>query len=61
MADAWRENIANQIEANLTGKAGVNQQPPVHQFPDLSTGWVVFLHLAPDGIHHNPSSIDIAT
>ncbi len=61
MADAWRENIANQIEANLTGRAGVNQQPLVHQFPDLSTGWVAFLHSAPDGVHHSPSSIDIAT
>jgi hypothetical protein len=33
----------------------------VHQFPDLSTGWVAFLHSAPDGVHHSPSSIDIAT
>jgi len=35
-------------------RASVNQQPPVHQFPVLSTGWTAFLHSAPDGVHRRP-------
>jgi hypothetical protein len=34
-------------------KARMNQQPPMHQLAILSIGWVVFFHLAPNGVHHN--------
>ncbi len=34
--------------------ARVNQHPPMHQLAVLSTGWAVFFHSAPDGVHHSP-------
>jgi hypothetical protein len=34
--------------------ARMNQQPPMHQLAVLFTGWVVFFHLAPNGVHHSP-------
>jgi hypothetical protein len=32
----------------------MNQQPPMHQLAVLATGWAVFFHLVPNGVHHNP-------
>jgi hypothetical protein len=34
--------------------ARVNQQPPMHQLVVLSCGWVVFFHMAPNEVHHDP-------
>jgi hypothetical protein len=34
-------------------RARVNLHPPMHQLAVLSTGWVAFFHLAPDGAHHS--------
>jgi hypothetical protein len=35
-------------------RARVNQQPSMHQFAILSTGWAAFFHSALDGVHHSP-------
>jgi hypothetical protein len=34
--------------------AKMNQQPPMHQLVILSTGWTMFFHSVPSGVHDNP-------
>jgi hypothetical protein len=41
-------------KCRVMGRARMNQQSPMHQLAIVSTGWVEFFHLAPNGVHHIP-------
>jgi hypothetical protein len=47
--------IANDTNCNKYIKlARVNQQPTMHQFAVLSSGWAAFFHSVPNGVHQSP-------